>query len=383
MTLAIHEKREAMKILVFANSYGLGGGTTHFQLLTQFMVREGHQVFAVGLGDQDEVLPSSEGLAGLERLPHTARSPLDKLKKGLAYLRIQRKAAAFDPDLFFCIGYGNSYIRMARHLKGRAFSFFQDLIYGPTPGDPLITGLVGVFDAVAVQSPAMVEPFLKGIPTGKPVRCLPCFGHPPVPGYLAKPPASGQPVRLGYFGRLTWNKGVVPFVRALGSVRDRVHATLDIYGSGPETGKIEEAIAELDLGDLVKVRGSYPGGAGYAGLLSQCHGLVLPSIGSEGIPLVLLESMSYGVPFLCTTTGAMADTAVNNPDVMVVKPTEEALAEGVVRFCEGLNEGRMDNVRLQNYYQQHFSHGAIAAVWREMLAGPKGFFEAARRPTRG
>lgn len=371
-----------MKILIIANSHGAGGGTTHFQLLTKFLAGEGHQVFAIGVGDEDKFLPEAEGLAGRARLPQTARGLGGKVKKAAVYLGIARQAKKFRPDLFLGIGYGKSYVRLAKMLKGSAFAFFQDLIYAPTPGDPLITSLVDAFDAVAVQSPAMVKPFLAGIPTDKGVRCLPCFGQPPVPGYLCRLPGPSENIRLAYFGRLAGNKGVAEFLRSFARVRKQAGMALDIYGSGPERGAIEQAVMDLQLQEAVAVRGPYPGGEDYARLLSQSHALVLPSLRFEGIPLVLLEAMSYGVPFLSTTIGAISDTAAGNPDVLVVDPSENSLAEGLLRLCNGLRTGRIDPARLQKYYQKHFSHDAIGSVWKEMLEDPRKFFAAAKESTR-
>jgi len=367
-----------VKILIIANSHGAGGGTTHFQLLTRFLVEEGHEVFAIGVGDEDKYLPDAAGLAGLARLPQTAASLGGKAKKALAFFDITKRAKKFAPDLYFGIGYGKSYIRLANSLKGRAFTFFQDLIYAPTPGDPLITALAETFDAVAVQSPAMVKPFLKGIPTDKGVRCLPCFGHPPVPGFCSTLPKRDEVIRLAYFGRLAANKGVPQFVKVLASVREQIRVSFDIYGSGPEKENIEAAIRENHLGEVVRVRGAYPGGADYAKLLSGSHALILPSLRFEGIPLVLLEAMSYGVPFLSTTIGAISDTAVNNPDVLVVSPDENSLAAGLVELCQKLRAGSIQPERLQLYYQKHFSREAIGSVWREMLADPREFFEQAK-----
>ncbi|WP_218081025.1 glycosyltransferase family 4 protein [Anthocerotibacter panamensis] len=363
-----------MRVLLIGNCQGAGGGPTHFQLLAKFLVAEGHRVFALGVGDTDQYLPQLEPPAEVLRIPQTATKLWSKVVKGGLLLQVRNKVLAFKPDLFIGIGYGNSYAYLAQLLGKNTFSFYQELITNPPYKDPLRMRLTEAFGAVAVQSPGMKPAFVANIPTDKPVGCLPCFSFSPAPGFRANAPSERGLLRLAYFGRLAANKGLPQFLRAFAQVQGQVEATFDIHGGGPESELIEQTIAKLQLGAAVKLCGPYPGGVDYARLLSSYHALVLPSIDAEGLPLVLLEAMSYGLPYLSTTIGAISDSARDNPDVLVVEPEQEQLAAGVVTLCTRLRAGKTDPARLQTYYQEHYSFEVMAQEWRTMLADPPGYF---------
>lgn len=86
-------------------------------------------------------------------------------------------------------------------------------------------------------------------------------------------------------------KEFVPFfARVVEKCRGIVEPKLEIYGSGPEKGAIENAIEAADLGDYVKMMGAVPTSAG---VYSEAEVSVFPSQ-REGQPLSLFESIAHG-----------------------------------------------------------------------------------------
>ena len=132
--------------------------------------------------------------------------------------------------------------------------------------------------------------------------------------------------------------------------------------------------AESDLSDSIAFRGRYPEGVDYARLICSYDGLVLPSLGLEGLPLILLEAMAYGVPILTTRVGAISDCCVNNEDAVLVEPNVEALRIGLEEFVDRASANTFSTERLIRYYQIHFSFDVLADRWRKMMADPKNFF---------
>lgn len=361
-----------MKIVVMGSAQGHGGLQTHFRMLVPFLIREGHQVGAINVADSAEGVV--RGNAFTYVMPHTVGSPWATLRKSLGFLFARRRAARFMPELFIGTAIGRAYAQIAQSLPAKTFKIWEE-VWGEIPkNDPLRIHVSGCFDAVAAQSPLIAKIFQEQIPCTKPVRVLPCFAEPLNFTALPTLPAQDAPLRLCFFGRLAKNKGVCEFLRAFARVAPQVNATFDIHGSGPEKPAIAELIASLGLKDRVSLLGPYPGGDEYSKLLASYHCLVAPSRGYEGVPLVLIEAMNCGLPFLATSIGAIPDAARNNEDVLLMPLDEDGMIASLQEFSLKVRSGTVSCARLKNFYDQHFSPAVMEQSWREMLSAPRMFF---------
>ena len=281
---------------------------------------------------------------------------MGKVGKWLALRRLESAVRRIAPDVFVATATGRAYASVARAARDAgAFSIWQEVVL-PAPGDALHSELSRSVDAVAVQTPCMLPPFLKAISEARLSGCLPCFFEPPMTDSIASQPAPGEEIRLAYFGRLAGNKGLVPFLDVFREVAADFSVRLDIHGGGEQREAIAGRIQEAGLGGRVELKGRYPDGAEYGRLLTTYHGLVLPSIDCEGLPLVLLEAMACGLPFLSTTIGGIADVGVRNPDVAIVPPDPTALRAGLRGLLESLCERSLSNERLKAYAKANFSN---------------------------
>jgi glycosyltransferase involved in cell wall biosynthesis len=123
---------------------------------------------------------------------------------------------------------------------------------------------------------------------------------------LGLPP--GWPV-IGCVGRLTTVKGVDRLLWALGAmVREcATPCVLLVVGDGPEREMLEGQARRLGVSEKVVFAGFRPDARRLYDLM-DC--VVLPSR-SEGLPVVLLEGMSAGVPVLATDVGANKEVLLN------------------------------------------------------------------------
>ena len=95
-------------------------------------------------------------------------------------------------------------------------------------------------------------------------------------------------------GRLNAVKNYPFLIRACRELKDRgMDIACSIAGDGPERAKLESLIRDLDLEGEVKLLGSIP----HSQLtpLYERADLVVLTSKSEGIPLVLMEAMAYGL----------------------------------------------------------------------------------------
>jgi glycosyltransferase involved in cell wall biosynthesis len=361
-----------MKVIVFGNARGFGGAQTAFRRLIDFLVEDGHSVGVIGIMDANDTIPSTGQFTHIARIPEASTNPVEKL---FASVGAGIKSRAFHPDLFISVGLAKSASLIARFLPSNTFRLAQDFIFGRSHDDILLKTIVGSFDALAVQAPAMERDLFDRDFDQLPCGWLPCFPDLPVPGHRRELSATSTSLRFAYFGRLAPNKGIDLLIQALGALRSSIDPILDIWGGGSEAMKLQTLAENLGIADRVNFRGRYPSGSDYAKQICEYDGIILPSTSTEGLPLILLEAMSYGVPFLTTRVGAIPDCCVGNPDCILVDPTTEAIREGLDSFVSGLKDQRFSPERLQGYYDHHFSEVVMADRWRTMLQDPRGFFQ--------
>jgi glycosyltransferase involved in cell wall biosynthesis len=118
----------------------------------------------------------------------------------------------------------------------------------------------------------------------------------------------GAPPRVGVLARLIPEKGVAELVDELaaapGAWRD-----LQVAGAlqdGAEVERVRARVAATGLGDRVRLLGAVDDvGAFLAGL----DVLVVPSVGNEGQPTVMLEGLAAGVPVVARTALVSGDFA--------------------------------------------------------------------------
>lgn len=149
---------------------------------------------------------------------------------------------------------------------------------------------------------------------------------PPLPAELVE--FTARRPTLVAIGRLAPVKGFLSLLQAFGLARKRCGAShqLLIVGEGPQRQALTAYIASVQLKDEVRLAG-YVQGADR--LLSVAAGFVMSSR-TEGMPLVLLEAMQWGVPILATAVGAIPDLLDGGRRGILVPPNDlTALVDGL------------------------------------------------------
>jgi glycosyltransferase involved in cell wall biosynthesis len=225
------------------------------------------------------------------------------------------------------------------------------------------------FHDVFAQAQPVASRFAQTFHWNKPIHVLPAFPDPlevisdlPMAEHKIVPYGKA---RAAVFSRLVTHKKVLWLVRNWDRISNCI-SELHIFGTGPEEEPIRQAIARQQINDRVKCHGPYPSGQEYTDLLSQFDLTMLPTLGAEGAPLVLLESMACGVPFVAFNVGGIAD--YQNPDCsLVASDKPEFFFEAVQGFARKLSYGEVDQSRLQRWYLERFSYSVLASRWTEQL----------------
>jgi len=122
-----------------------------------------------------------------------------------------------------------------------------------------------------------------------------------------------------------------------------VNFRLTLFGDGPLKQEIEERISKEGLRDFVEIKPPIPN----ENLLklyrdNQVDIVILPSITTEdgeheGLPIVLVEAMSFGIPVISTNTGGIPELLSDGAGVIVEEKSGYALAcaiENLIRDPE-------------------------------------------------
>lgn len=140
-----------------------------------------------------------------------------------------------------------------------------------------------------------------------------------------------RPHLIGYIGRLSEEKGIQHFAKALPAIlSDRQDLRVLIGGDGQLKEEIETSLQE----GWGVARVTLPGWISHDDLpnyLNQLRLLVLPSY-TEGLPNIMLEAMACGTPVLATPVGAIPDVIIDDKTGFIMESNSpECIAENVIR----------------------------------------------------
>jgi len=361
-----------MKILVFGNSNGMGGSQTAFRRLIEVLFSMGHELAIIGVGSDGPLIRSEQHPTFSRKIPADPKLKWKKLQTTILAGMLGRR---FAPNLFISVGLSQAACVIARCLPKSTFCVAQDFIFGRHPDDNILRKCYRSFNALAVQAPSMLDALKKVNYTGLPVNWLPCFPDLPQAGYHRAENKNPKAVRLSYFGRLAPNKGIDLLLHGLAAGSFQIPVSLDIWGGGAKLESLITLRDTLGLQSNVAFKGFYPDGTEMASLFCSYDGLVLPSIGTEGLPLILLEAMAYGIPYLTTKVGAIPDCCKGNPDCVLVDPTRDAVRSGLELITSHFLNQEFSTHRLQEFYNHNFSVEAMTNRWSDMLSDPKKIFK--------
>ena len=136
---------------------------------------------------------------------------------------------------------------------------------------------------------------------------------------------------VGYIGRLSEEKGVLNFVKAIPMIlEERDETKILVVGDGKLRDEIEKYLDEEHLHDTVKRIGSVPYEK-VPNYLNKLKLLVLPSF-TEGLPNSVLETMACGCVVLATPVGGIPDVIKDGETGFIMADnTPECIARNVIR----------------------------------------------------
>ncbi|MDE6270755.1 MAG: glycosyltransferase family 4 protein [Muribaculaceae bacterium] len=142
------------------------------------------------------------------------------------------------------------------------------------------------------------------------------------------------PLRFVYLGYFLKEKGIFDLLEVMarnaGYFRGR--ATL-VLGGRINEDKVKQFVSERGIGDIVDYRGWIDGDDKDA-LMQESDVVMLPSY-FEGLPMSLLEAMTYGLPVIATNVGGIPEIVDDGANGLLVEPGDlDAIAGAMRHYIE-------------------------------------------------
>jgi glycosyltransferase involved in cell wall biosynthesis len=156
-----------------------------------------------------------------------------------------------------------------------------------------------------------------------------------------------------------------------------VHAQLLLAGDGPLRTALTLQAAALGLGESVRFLGVVP----HEKLLERYEqggiaAVVLPSVDigggcHEGIPVALMEAMSYGIPVIGTRTGGTAELVQNGTGLMVEPGNSEELAVAMRSMIDNPEDAQRLGRMGRRHVEAEFNVRRTTAELVDTFEGPQ------------
>ena len=366
-----------MKIVLAGTILGQGGIQSHLRWLARALSEAEIETLIISCSNGIGIKENPATIANIENqyvnvhLFHPSPARRTFANKIVSFFQIRRLIAQFSPDIYLAVGTGWNLFATNLLSHSRRRLIFHEVMSGiPSGWHDSRWCVRAAFDEVVGQSQIVADTFKHCFGWRKSVTALPAIPE-PLEVTATLPQVESRTIPLGtakaaLFSRLAPHKQALWLVQQWDVLQDYL-AELHIHGSGIEESLIKAYIKDQGIGDRVKCYGRYPEGQAYVDLLSSYDLTLLPTIGAEGAPLVLLESMACGVPFVAYGVGGISDYGVDNPNVLVMSPEKRDFISGVRQMVQMLANGDISQPQLQQYYLGRYSFEVLKKSWLAYL----------------
>ncbi len=190
-----------------------------------------------------------------------------------------------------------------------------------------------------------------------PLCCLPAPQKHPWPQRLPT-------ITCGTFGTLSPQKGTERLLR-LWTHPELRHIRLLLFGNDHD-GKYERLAESLSLRN-VEFRGPYSEGS-FAQNAAEVDFAIITSI-VEGYPLVAIELMACGVPFVATNVGACAELAGDSSEIILMEHDAESVLSAVLQMVNQIEKGAVDRDAIRQRAIEIYDRECIVERHLQVICG--------------
>ena len=348
-----------MHILVMSRTtlgHSLGGMQKQTMDLCEGFVKSGHKVTLVTTGREDNI--DHEVINGVEIFYLAGSKPSHYSKKWNTLAR--KKLAELHQHIPFDVIHSqsmgaNGILKWAKANSIPIVStwhgtnmtelsaYFSTASYNPRYWHWLVITPITLFrrylamelpirkasEAITLVSPTL-ENHMKKHATGK-VITIPNGVFIPE---LMEPKFDLEIIDIISIGRLVKQKGVQHAINGVASLpenlRSKVH--LNIVGEGPYLKDLKQLSNSLGMNEYVTFHGRMVGDT-LANMYKKCLIHLMPTTSHEGLPLTILEGMSYGLVTIASDIGGIPSLITHNKDGFLISPgNSQELAQSLEKL---------------------------------------------------
>ena len=167
-----------------------------------------------------------------------------------------------------------------------------------------------------------------------------------------------------FLGEIGHRKGVFDIIRAISNHKEALAGKIELrIGGNKNEELLLSEIREHGLEDIVKFEG-WVGGEKKLQLLNWSDIFILPSF-NEGLPISILEAMSYGQPIISTAVGGIPEVVENGINGIIVTPgNDDEIYASMMFYVQnkdcviehGLESKKRVESYMPNYVMNHLRH---------------------------
>lgn len=182
---------------------------------------------------------------------------------------------------------------------------------------------------------------------------------------FARQPRDSKPLRLLFLGQLGERKGTPVLLRALAMPSLRSGDWSLVLAGDGEVEEMRKLAVELGISERCTFTG-WVDRMDAERLLSNSDIFVLPSR-AEGLPVAILEAMSYGLAIVTTPVGAIAEAITDRETGLLIPPEDDtALANALVELLEQQDLRRRIGKGAKDKFHKEFTLQRYAESIREI-----------------
>lgn len=144
-------------------------------------------------------------------------------------------------------------------------------------------------------------------------------------------------ITLLFLGRIGNRKGIFDLLDVISKLNDSFNQKLElVIGGDGEIEKLKKIISHKNLKNVQFV--GWVKGQKKSKLLNNCDIFVLPSY-NEGLPISLLEAMSFGKPIISTNIGGIPRILMNDVNGFIIEPgNKKQLKKSIIKYLNNTSK---------------------------------------------
>lgn len=141
-----------------------------------------------------------------------------------------------------------------------------------------------------------------------------------------------------FLGEIGKRKGAYDLLEVIIENKNFLKGKIKVHiGGNGEVDILKKIIKDESLEEIISFEG-WVTGEEKSKLLELCDVYVLPSY-HEGLPISILEAMSYGMPVISTTVGGIPEVVKNNVNGFTIEPGDKkSLLDSILYFIHNTEE---------------------------------------------